>query len=95
MFDAIEDTPSVTLIAELESRGYKVTKRLRDHVVLFIMPENPLVLEGFLCDAEDADHAEEQALDAYPQLTSANVVWIEEGTDWGKAQDNYYAAYLG
>lgn len=68
---------------------------LKEYVVLFIDPVDPLTVEGFLCEAEDADHAEEQALDAYPQLTSTNVVWIEEGTDWGKAQDNYYAAYLG
>jgi len=89
MFDAIEDTPTDKLIAELEDRGYKVTKQLRDHVVLFIMAENPLVVEGFLCSAEDPDHAEEQAEDAYP---NCNVVWVEEGNDPYAALDDYWAA---
>jgi hypothetical protein len=98
MFDAIEDIPTGKLIAELEDRGYKVTNRLedrshllKDHVVLFIMPDAPLALEGFLCSAEDSEHAEEQAEDAYP---GCDVVWIQEGTDWQDAQANYWAGYV-
>jgi hypothetical protein len=89
MFDAIEDTPTDKLIIELESRGYRVNKipRVKDHVVLFILPDNPLVLEGFLCDAEDSDHAEEQAEDAYP---NCKVVWVEEGNDPYAAMDRYW-----
>jgi len=59
---------------------------LKDYVVLFIDPIDPDMVEGFLCEAEDEQHAEEQAMDAYPDC---EVVWIEEGDDWGKAQDNY------
>ena len=64
---------------------------LKDYVVLFILKDNPLMVEGFLCSAEDSDHAEEQAMDAYPDC---EVVWIEEGTNWEKAHDNYLEAYL-
>jgi len=60
---------------------------LKDYVVLFILRDNPLMVEGFLCSAEDSDHAEEQALDAYPDC---DVVWIEEGTDWRGAQERYW-----
>jgi hypothetical protein len=31
---------------------------------------------GFECQAEDADHAEEQCLNAYP---NCDVVWVYEG----------------
>ena len=64
---------------------------LKDYVVLFVLRDNPLMVEGFLCSAEDIDHAEEQALDAYPDC---DVVWIEEGTDWQKAHDNYLEMIL-
>jgi hypothetical protein len=64
---------------------------LKDYVVLFVDPNDPLTVEGFLCEAEDADHAEEQAVDAYPDC---DVVWIEEGDDWGKVQDNYFEYLL-
>jgi hypothetical protein len=89
MFDAIEDTPSETLITELKSRGYRVNKipHVMDHVVLFIMPDNPLVLEGFICNAEDDLIAEEQAEDVYP---GCEVVWVEEGDDWYGAMDRYW-----
>ena len=62
-------------------------KLLKDFVVLFIMPDTPLVLEGFLCDAEDTAHAEEQAEDAYP---GCDIVWIEEGNDAYGAMDRYW-----
>ena len=89
MFDAIEDTPTDKLVAELESRGYGVNKisHEMDYVVLFIMPDNPLVLEGFICSADDAFHAEEQAEGAYP---GCEVVWVEEGDDWYAAMDRYW-----
>jgi len=62
-------------------------KMLKDYVVLYILADNPIAVEGFLCSAEDIDHAEEQALDAYP---GCDIVWIEEGTDWRGAQDRYW-----
>jgi len=92
---------------------------LKEYVVLFVDPVDPVMVEGFLCEAEDQMHASEQATDAYPeyqvvwegflceaedqmhaseQATDAypeyQVVWIEEGTDWAKVQDNYFAYHL-
>ena len=64
---------------------------LKEYVVLFVDRRTPDILEGFLCEAEDGQHAEEQAIDAYPDC---DVVWIEEGTDWQKAQDNYLEMIL-
>jgi hypothetical protein len=66
-------------------------REVKDHVVLFVMPENPLLLEGFLCDAVDMDHAEAQAEEYYPGCT---VVWVQEGSDWENAQANYWAGYV-
>lgn len=60
---------------------------LKSYVVLFVEPEYPLEVFGFVCDAEDEDHAEEQALDAYPD---ANVVWVEEGTETAIAFEHYW-----
>lgn len=62
-------------------------KLLKDYVALYVNRNTPLVLETFLCQAEDSDHAEEQCLDAYP---NADAVWIEEGTDWEGAQNRYW-----
>ncbi len=59
----------------------------KDHVVLVIMPDNPLVVEGFLCDATDDMDAEQQAELHYP---NCSVVWVEEGTDWQGAQERYW-----
>ena len=64
---------------------------IKDYVVLFIDPDEPFVLEGFLCEADDADHAEEQAVDAYPRC---DVVWVEEGNDWRGAQERYWDTHL-
>jgi len=59
---------------------------LKDYVVLYQWNGSyiPLV---FICQAEDADHAEEQCLDAYPD---ADVVWIEPGTNVGEAFVSYW-----
>jgi hypothetical protein len=64
---------------------------LKEYVVLFVDPVDPVMVEGFLCEAEDQMHVSEQATDAYPEY---QVVWIEEGTDWAKAQENYLAYHL-
>ena len=42
---------------------------------------------GFECQADDADHAEEQCLNAYPD---ADMVWVYEGDDYQDALDDYY-----
>lgn len=42
---------------------------------------------GFVCQAEDTDHAEEQCLNAYPDC---GVVWVAEGDDCIGALEDYY-----
>jgi len=42
---------------------------------------------GFGCEADDADHAEEQCLNAYPD---SGVVWVIEGDDYIDALAQYY-----
>lgn len=42
---------------------------------------------GFQCWAEDADHAEEQCLNAYPDCS---VVWVWQGETMADALDDYY-----
>jgi hypothetical protein len=66
---------------------------LKDYVVLYVNPDSPRWLETFLCQAEDSDHAEEQTLNAYPDISEHNVVWIEEGKDWEGAQQRYWGGY--
>jgi hypothetical protein len=47
---------------------------------------------GFQCYAEDADHAEEQCLNAYPEV---DIVWVwkgKEGVGMSAALADYYAA---
>ena len=43
--------------------------------VIFVEP--PFIhWQGFNCQADDADHAEEQCLNAYPK---AEVLWVNKG----------------
>lgn len=42
---------------------------------------------GFTCQADDADHAEEQCLNAYPDV---DVVWVVHGLNYGRALEDYY-----
>lgn len=42
---------------------------------------------GFTCEAENADHAEEQCLNAYPDC---GVVWVAVGDDLIEALNEYY-----
>ena len=42
---------------------------------------------GFLCQAEDSDHAEEQCVNAYPD---SDVVWVVEDSSYQTALDNYW-----
>jgi hypothetical protein len=64
---------------------------LKEYVVLFVDRRNPDVLEVFLCEAEDGNHAEEQGMDAYP---NADIVWVQKGSDWQDAQANYWVGYV-
>jgi hypothetical protein len=45
--------------------------------------------QGFLCQAEDDEHAEEQCENAYP---NAGVLWVFEGDSYDDALDDYYNA---
>lgn len=42
---------------------------------------------GFRCEADDADHAEEQCENAYP---GCDVVWVVETDDYQFALEKYY-----
>jgi hypothetical protein len=42
---------------------------------------------GFVCDAEDADHAEEQCTNAYPDC---DVVWVVTGESYQDALGVYW-----
>ena len=64
---------------------------LKEYVVLFVDRRTPDILEGFLCEAEDGQHAEEKGMDAYP---NADIVWVEEGNDWQWAQQKYLGTHL-
>lgn len=48
------------------------------------------VPEGFKCQADDGDHAEEQCQNAYPNCT---IVWVHEGYAYSMldhALEDYY-----
>jgi hypothetical protein len=62
-------------------------KMLKPYIALYVEREYPLEVMGFVCQAEDTDHAEEQCLDAYP---GADVVWVEEGVDMDKITQRYW-----
>lgn len=63
--------------------------QLKTFVVLYREPEaHPLESPmGFLCRAEDVEHAEEQCANAYPQ---AEVVWVVDTASFEEALDDYY-----
>jgi hypothetical protein len=42
---------------------------------------------GFICDAENTDHAEEQCTNAYPDC---DVVWVVQGDDYADALNVYW-----
>jgi hypothetical protein len=47
---------------------------------------------GFRCQAENADHAEDQCLDAEPD---ADIVWVVQTDDYQAALDDYYETCEG
>jgi hypothetical protein len=53
----------------------------RDEGMIFL--DEPL---GFMCEAEDVDHAEEQCRDAYP---NCETVWVYKGDDMAQALSDY------
>lgn len=51
---------------------------MKQYAVLYFEAENDsLVPFVFVCQAEDAEHAEEQCISAYPGCA---VDWVEQGT---------------
>ena len=42
---------------------------------------------GFVCHADDAGHAEEQCLNAYPDCA---VMWVAEGSSYQGALDSFF-----
>jgi len=53
---------------------------MKQYTVLYRIESSMAPLDapfGFQCHADDADHAEEQCLNAYP---GCDVVWIHEGS---------------
>lgn len=53
---------------------------MTEYIVLYNDPLTMLPLDvpqGFRCQADDPDHAEEQCQDAYPK---ASILWIHEGS---------------
>jgi hypothetical protein len=63
---------------------------MKEFIVLYRQEEVMTALDapfGFACWADDADHAEEQCLNAYPD---ADIVWVWEGSDMIDALDDYW-----
>ena len=71
---------------------------MKNYVVLYrdekvMAPADPPF--GFQCWAEDTDHAEEQCLNAYPEV---DIVWVwqgAEGVGMGPALDEYWGVEEG
>lgn len=64
---------------------------MNDYTVLYRIESIMSPLDapfGFICAADDADHAEEQCENAYPD---AAVVWVSEADSYAAALDDYYA----
>lgn len=63
---------------------------MKEFVVLYRVESIMTALDspfGFVCWAEDVDHAEEQCLNAEPD---GDIVWVVEGNSYDDALDNYY-----
>lgn len=73
--------------SEAEDRSHLLTI----FVVLYREDEAPMMDPplAFVCRAENADHAEEQAQNAYP---SADIAWVYEGSDPALAREDYFTA---
>jgi hypothetical protein len=50
---------------------------LRTHTVIYTEPAEGIFWQFFQCEAEAADHAEEQCRSAYP---TGEILWVNEGT---------------
>ncbi len=60
---------------------------MKTFIVLYVHNWNSLEPPlGFRCSAEDAEHAEEQCMNAYPEVT---VVWVKQTNNYSKAFDEW------
>jgi hypothetical protein len=63
---------------------------MRNYTVLYRIESIMSPLDapfGFICDAENTDHAEEQCTNAYPDC---DVVWVVQGDDYADALNVYW-----
>lgn len=62
---------------------------MKTYIVLYRLADNKSIDPpfGFLCEAEDADHAEEQCENAY---ADADIVWVWEGDTMADALADYW-----
>lgn len=51
---------------------------MNTYTVFYIIEVEGLQWQFFLCQADDADHAEEQCMNAYP---TCSIIWVNEGDD--------------
>lgn len=64
--------------------------KLSDFVVLYRIESLVRAADhpfGFICKADDSDHAEEQCLNAYPEC---DVVWVEQTNSYENALEKYW-----
>jgi hypothetical protein len=64
---------------------------LKAYVVLYYEPVSPPANPplAFVCQAEDADHAEEQCMNAYPTCC---VAWVVASCSVSAAYNDYWAS---
>lgn len=63
---------------------------MKKYVVLYRIESIMTPLDapfGFVCDADDSDHAEEQCVNAYPDC---DIVWVVVGDNYADALDVYW-----
>jgi hypothetical protein len=72
-------------------------KNLKEYCVLYRIESIMTPLDapfGFMCMADDVDHAEEQCINSYPD---ADIVWVFSqipSTSYAAALDDYYSVGL-
>lgn len=65
--------------------GYAPDQRMDEglytYTVILTKKKVPLSWAHFVCEAENGDHAEEQALEAFPQC---EVIWVNRGINYSQ-----------
>lgn len=65
---------------------------LEDYIVLYREDDFCADVFAFKCQAEDLEHAEEQFMNAYPEIEYHNLVWVVHGSDVEAAIDYYHGS---